>query len=85
MRCDLGLQDAIAAGIRATGDDHPLAFWSRAGHDGMAVVAVTPIAMLFLRCKGGVSHHPDEAVKKADVAAALTAYEAAVRELVTRG
>ena len=41
--------------------------------------------MLFLRCKGGISHHPDEAVKKADVAAALNAYEAAVRELVTRG
>jgi len=85
VRCDLGLQDAIAAGIRSTGDADPLAFWSRAGHDGMAVVAVTPIAMLFLRCKGGISHHPDEAVKKADVAAALNAYEAAVRELVTRG
>ncbi|WP_411698966.1 allantoate amidohydrolase [Conyzicola sp.] len=85
VRCDLGLQDAIAAGIRATGDDHPMSFWSRAGHDGMAVVAVTPIAMLFLRCKGGISHHPDEAVKKADVAAALEAYEAAVRELVSRG
>ncbi len=47
----------------------------------MAVVAVTPIAMLFVRCKGGVSHHPDEAVTKADVAAALDAYEAAVLAL----
>ncbi|GAB3605628.1 allantoate amidohydrolase [Conyzicola nivalis] len=85
VRCDLGLQEAITAGIRASGDQHPLSIWSRAGHDGMAVVAVTPVAMLFLRCKGGISHHPDEAVKKADVAAALTAYEAAVRELVNRG
>jgi allantoate deiminase len=85
VRCDLGLQDAVAAGIRAGGDQHPLSIWSRAGHDGMAVVAVTPVAMLFVRCKGGISHHPDEAVKKADVAAALTAYEAAVRELVNRG
>jgi allantoate deiminase len=85
VRCDLGLQDAVAAGIRASGDQHPLSIWSRAGHDGMAVVAVTPVAMLFVRCKGGISHHPDEAVKKADVAAALTAYEAAVRELVNRG
>jgi allantoate deiminase len=47
----------------------------------MAVVAVTPIAMLFIRCKGGVSHHPDESVTKADVAAALTAFEATVRAL----
>ena len=85
VRCDIGLREAVAAGIRSTGDEHPLAFWSRAGHDGMAVVAVTPVAMLFLRCKGGISHHPDEAVKKADVAAALDAYEAAVRELVARG
>ena len=79
--CDLDLRAAIETGIRSTGDDTPLAFWSRAGHDGMAVVAVTPIAMLFLRCKGGISHHPDEAVKKVDVAAALNAYEAAVLAL----
>jgi allantoate deiminase len=82
VRCDLGLREAFASGIRSTGDDAPLAFWSRAGHDGMAVVAVTPVAMLFLRCRGGISHHPDEAVKKADVAAALDAYESAVRHLV---
>jgi len=76
--CDLDLRGAIEAGIRSTGDDEPMAFWSRAGHDGMAVVAVAPIAMLFLRCKGGVSHHPDESVRQGDVAAALKAYESAV-------
>ena len=79
--CDLDLREAIATGIRSIGDDEPLAFWSRAGHDGMAVVAVTPFAMLFLRCKGGISHHPDEAVRKVDVEVALDAYEAAVRAL----
>jgi allantoate deiminase len=82
VRCDLALRDAVLEGIRSTGDQDPMAIWSRAGHDGMAVVAVTPIAMLFLRCKAGISHHPDEAVKKADVAAALDAYEAAVLQLV---
>jgi allantoate deiminase len=79
--CDLDLRRAVEAGIRSTGDESPLAFWSRAGHDGMAVVAVAPIAMLFLRCKGGVSHHPDEQVRKQDVATALDAYEAAVLAL----
>jgi allantoate deiminase len=79
--CDLDLRDAIAAGIRATGDAEPLAFWSRAGHDGMAVSAVTPVAMLFLRCRHGVSHHPDEAVRASDVDAAIDAMEAAVLEL----
>jgi allantoate deiminase len=79
--CDPRLMQAVGAGIRATGDDEPLAFWSRAGHDGMAVVALTPIAMLFLRCRGGVSHHPDEHVRTSDVAAALDAFEAAVLAL----
>jgi allantoate deiminase len=81
VACDLDLRAAVEAGIRSTGDDSPLAFWSRAGHDGMAVSAVTPVGMLFLRCKGGVSHHPDESVTKADVAAALDAFEAAVLAL----
>ena len=76
--CDPALQRAIETGIRATGDSEPMAFWSRAGHDGMAVVDVTPVAMLFLRCAGGVSHHPDESVRRSDVAAALDAFEAAV-------
>lgn len=82
--CDPDLRAAVEAGIRSTVDDAPLAFWSRAGHDGMAVVAVTPIAMMFLRCRGGVSHHPDESVRREDVAAALDAYEATVRELIAR-
>ncbi|MCU1515167.1 MAG: Zn-dependent hydrolase [Microbacteriaceae bacterium] len=76
--CDPELMAAVGRGIRATGDVAPMAFWSRAGHDGMAVVNLTRIAMLFLRCRGGISHHPDENVKKSDVAAALTAFEAAV-------
>ncbi len=35
----------------------------------MAVIA--PMAMLFLRSPGGVSHHPDERVLPEDVAIAL--------------
>lgn len=81
--CDLDLRAGIEAGIRATGDDEPMALYSRAGHDGMAVVAVTPVAMLFVRCKGGISHHPDESVTKHDVGFALSAFEAAVRALAS--
>ena len=35
---------------------------SGAGHDGMAMIDVTDIAMLFVRCRGGISHHPAEHV-----------------------
>jgi allantoate deiminase len=39
---------------------------SGAGHDGMAMRAIADIAMLFIRCEGGVSHNPAEAITAAD-------------------
>ena len=39
---------------------------SGAGHDGMAMIDVADVAMLFVRCRGGISHHPDEHVEPAD-------------------
>ena len=42
---------------------------SGAGHDGMEMSSVTEIGMIFVRCKGGVSHSPDESVTANDVAA----------------
>lgn len=44
---------------------------SGAGHDAAAMAAVCPVAMLFVRCKGGISHHPAESVRTADVAKAI--------------
>jgi allantoate deiminase len=44
---------------------------SGAGHDAAALAAITPVAMLFVRCKDGISHHPDEAVAEADVLVAI--------------
>ena len=70
--------EAVRAGIAATGDQDPLVLLSLAGHDAMAVAALTGWAMMFIACTGGVSHHPDEAVTEADVAVALDAFEAAV-------
>jgi allantoate deiminase len=39
---------------------------SGAGHDGMAMIDIADVAMIFVRCRGGVSHHPDEHVEVAD-------------------
>jgi allantoate deiminase len=39
---------------------------SGAGHDGMAMIDVSDVAMLFVRCRGGISHHPAEHVEPAD-------------------
>lgn len=40
---------------------------SGAGHDGLAMIDLADIGMLFVRCKGGISHHPAESVTEADV------------------
>ena len=64
--CSPFLQRQLAAAIHAEGlPVHHLP--SGAGHDGMAVCAIAPIAMLFVRCAGGISHNPAEAVSLADV------------------
>jgi allantoate deiminase len=39
---------------------------SGAGHDGMAMKAIADIGMLFVRCKGGISHNPAEDITAAD-------------------
>ena len=44
---------------------------SGAGHDAAVMAGITPTAMLFIRCKDGISHHPDESVKTADVQVAF--------------
>jgi len=44
---------------------------SGAGHDGVPLSSLTGICMLFVRCKGGVSHSPDESVETADVGVAI--------------
>jgi allantoate deiminase len=41
---------------------------SGAGHDGMAIKAIADIAMLFVRCKGGISHNPAESITEQDAA-----------------
>jgi allantoate deiminase len=41
---------------------------SGAGHDGMALKGIADIAMLFVRCKGGISHNPAESITEADAA-----------------
>ncbi|MFJ2900543.1 allantoate amidohydrolase [Streptomyces sp. NPDC087218] len=79
--CASWLRDAIATGIRTTGDDDPRGLWSKAGHDAMAMGAICDVAMLFIRCREGVSHNPAEDVREVDVARGINAYEQAVLEV----
>lgn len=48
-----------------------LSLVSGAGHDAVVMSKLTPVAMLFVRCREGLSHHPDEFVAPKDIAVAL--------------
>jgi len=54
---------------------------SGAGHDAAVLAGLCPAAMLFVRCRGGISHHPDEAVRPDDVAVAVGVLDALLRGL----
>lgn len=58
---------------------------SGAGHDGVALSALTGVAMLFVRCRGGISHNPAEAVAQEDVAVAIDVLERFLHLLAQKG
>jgi allantoate deiminase len=69
-RCDPRLIGEFAATLGDVGLAERL-LSSGAGHDGLAMVSLCPIAMLFVRCRGGISHNPAESVRSADVGMAV--------------
>ena len=71
VACSPALTSALAAAVAAAGVEAPR-LPSGAGHDAAALAAVTGVAMLFVRCAGGISHSPDEHVDVDDVAVAIT-------------
>ena len=64
--CDERLSDQLAAAAASCGAT-PRRMPSGAGHDAMAFDKIIPFAMLFVRCRGGVSHNPDEFASPADI------------------
>jgi allantoate deiminase len=70
VACDPNLVVAMEKAVERAG--FPVQrMTSGAGHDAMILAQKVPVAMLFLRSPGGISHHPDERVLSEDVAAAL--------------
>jgi len=70
--CDPSLMDLLEQALREL--SLPLRrLPSGAGHDAMVMADLAPVAMLFIRCEGGISHNPAEAVTQADCALAAQA------------
>jgi len=68
--CSPTLTAQLARSVQAV-QGKSLSLVSGAGHDGVVLSALTPIAMLFVRCRAGLSHHPDEYASPKDLAVAL--------------
>jgi allantoate deiminase len=75
---DPQLTEQLAQAVHMSGY-RPVRLVSGAGHDAAVMASLAPMTMLFMRSPGGVSHHPDEAVRGEDVRVAL---EVMVRFLV---
>jgi hydantoinase/carbamoylase family amidase len=78
--CAPHLQELFGGAIESLGFKS-IKLPSGAGHDGMAMVAIAPIGMLFVRCAKGISHNPAEAVIADDVGLGALALSAALEKL----
>jgi allantoate deiminase len=65
VTCDPALIETLSSALARAGIT-PRRLPSGAGHDAIALAALCPIAMLFVRCRGGISHHPAEAITTED-------------------
>ena len=70
--CAEALQDMLAACIGALGHD-AIRLPSGAGHDAQVMARLCPSAMLFVRCRGGISHNPAEYASVPDMGLAIAA------------
>jgi allantoate deiminase len=70
--CDASMQDTLAAAIGDVGR-RAIRMPSGAGHDGQMMAMLCPASMMFVRCRGGVSHNPAEYCAPADMGLAIAA------------
>jgi allantoate deiminase len=72
VHCAPAMQDALAASISELGHI-PIRLPSGAGHDAQVMARLCPSAMLFVRCRGGISHNPAEFASVGDMGLAIAA------------
>src|SRR5258706_262188 len=70
VTCDSGFVAKLQK-IVARHQAKSISLASGAGHDAVPLSKITRVGMLFVRCKGGISHHPDESATVEDVRVAI--------------
>ncbi len=79
--CDPKMNKLLAQSIKESGNEL-IELVSGAGHDAVPVSAVSPVAMLFVRCFKGISHNPLENVELKDIAAAIKVSDNFIEQLI---
>jgi allantoate deiminase len=77
--CDPRIVAGVTSAVESLGVK-PRLLPSGAGHDTMAMGPLCPAGMLFVRCKGGISHSPLESITVEDCAFGLAALTRFVRD-----
>lgn len=70
VACSPELTKQLERSVR-TVQGRSLSLVSGAGHDAVVMSRHTPVAMLFVRCRDGLSHHPDEFASPRDIGVAF--------------
>jgi len=78
---DRDLMAHLEEAVKSIGVE-PMRLASGAGHDAVAMANLCPAAMLFVRCKGGISHNPAESITVEDADVAARALLEAVKGIV---
>jgi allantoate deiminase len=78
------MQNLFADAILSLGYE-PMRLPSGAGHDAQVMAKLCPTAMLFVRCKGGISHNPAEFASEADMGLGIAALVRFIEAFAKRG
>ncbi len=71
VTCDAKLIERLSRAVERH-DIRPRLLPSGAGHDGLVMAALAPVGMLFVRCRGGISHNPAESITPADAGTGIS-------------
>ena len=81
--CDAGIIAATEAAC-ASADTPARRMVSRAYHDTLFMSRLCPVGMIFIPCRNGVSHRPDEFAKAEDIATGVAVLAEVLADLSSR-
>ena len=71
--CAPAMVERMASAVERVTGTEAHRMMSGAGHDGQAMCHLAPIGMIFVRCRGGISHNPAEYASPEDMGLAVAA------------